>query len=151
MPFEEGTFDCGYMMHVGMNIENKTKLFNEIFRVLRPGSSFGIYDVMRVSGDEIVYPVPWAASETTSFVASSEQYKDALGNAGFEISNECNRRDFALNFFNKLREQAKENGGPPALGLHNIMREETVDRINNMIENISADIIAPIELIVKKY
>jgi len=151
MPFEEGTFDCGYMMHVGMNIENKTKLFKEIFRVLRPGSTFGIYDVMRVNGDEISYPVPWAASDASSFVASPEQYKDALGNAGFEVSSESNRRNFALNFFNRLREKNEENGGPPALGLHNIMREETVEKISNMIENISADIITPIELIVKKY
>lgn len=38
LPFPDQSFDGGYMMHVGMNIDQKEQLFAEIQRVLRPGS-----------------------------------------------------------------------------------------------------------------
>jgi ubiquinone/menaquinone biosynthesis C-methylase UbiE len=47
MPFADNHFDGAYMLHVGMNIEDKDKLAAEVARVLRPDSAFGIYDVMR--------------------------------------------------------------------------------------------------------
>ena len=49
LPFEPGSFDGAYMFHVGMNIENKAKLFAEVRRVLAPSGLFGIYDVMRIA------------------------------------------------------------------------------------------------------
>ena len=36
LPFEAGPFDGAYMMHVGMNIEDKPALFTEVRRVLKP-------------------------------------------------------------------------------------------------------------------
>ncbi len=151
MPFEEGTFDSGYMLHVGMNIEDKPQLFTEIFRVLRPGSTFGIYDVMRCNEGDLIYPVPWAAEQSSCYLSTVAQYKQALGDAGFMVKSENNRRDFAIEFFEKLRIKMQENGGPPPLGLHTLMKESTEEKINNMIANISANYIAPIELIIKKF
>ncbi len=151
MPFEEGTFDVGFMMHVAMNIEDKEKLFKEIFRVLRPGSTFGIYDVMQINSGEINYPVPWASTISTSFVESPEHYKKTLANVGFEVSIENNRRDFSLKFFKQLQEKNAENGGLEALGLHTLMQETTAEKIKNMVDNISCELLAPIELIIKKY
>lgn len=63
MPFQNESFDGGYMLHVGMNIEDKELLFKEIYRVLRPGASFGVYDVMRNKTGELAYPVPWATKK----------------------------------------------------------------------------------------
>ena len=53
MPFPDQAFDGAYMMHVGMNIEDKHRLFAEVYRVLRPGSYFGIYDIMRFSDADL--------------------------------------------------------------------------------------------------
>jgi len=151
MPFEEGTFDCGYMMHIGMNIQDKTQLFTEIFRVLRPGSAFGVYDVMRIKDGELAYPVPWAAGKNTSHLATIEHYKKALANAGFHLTSENNCREFSLSFFKQLQEKNDSNGGLPPLGLHTLLKETTLEKLKNMIDNITADYIAPVELIVKKY
>lgn len=148
MPFDEGTFDVGYMMHLGMNIENKEQFFKEVFRVLRPGSSFGIYDVMQMNTGEIVYPVPWATTASTSYVDTSENYKQAIENAGFVVTAENNRREFALMFFEKLREK---NLKPETLGLQTLMQNTTTDKIKNMVSNISSELLAPVELIIKKY
>jgi SAM-dependent methyltransferase len=60
LPFEVGTFDGAYMLHVGMNIADKPKLFAEVRRVSKPSGLFGIYDVMRERDGNLIYPVPWA-------------------------------------------------------------------------------------------
>ena len=150
MSFPDESFDGGYMMHVGMNIDDKAQLFNEIYRVLRPGALFGVYDVMRDKDGELTYPVPWATDNSTSNLSSPEQYTQALCDAGFEVSTENNRRDFALDFFKQLRAKTEASGGPPPLGLHTLMQESTADKIKNMIENISESYIAPVEVIARK-
>ena len=85
MPFADRSFDGAYMMHVGMNIEDKAALCAEVSRVLRPGARFGIYDVMRTGDGEIAYPVPWATTAATSFLAQPAQYRQALEAAGFSV------------------------------------------------------------------
>jgi ubiquinone/menaquinone biosynthesis C-methylase UbiE len=150
MPFEDGMFDNGFMMHVGMNIEDKAGLCSEVYRVLRPGASFGMYDVMQVGDGELTYPVPWATTSETSAVASPEQYKHALQDAGFTIVAERNRRDFALTFFEQLLAKAAGASGPPPLGIHILMGASAHVKVQNMVENISDGRIAPVELIAQK-
>jgi ubiquinone/menaquinone biosynthesis C-methylase UbiE len=149
MPFPDGAFDGAYMMHVGMNIEDKAKLCSEVHRVLRPGTLFGIYDVMTVGDGALTYPVPWAVTAETSAVAAPELYKRALHDAGFAMTAERNRRDFALAFFEELRARTTAGGRPP-LGLQILMGESTPIKVQNMIANISANRIAPVELIARK-
>jgi SAM-dependent methyltransferase len=150
MPFTERSFDGAYMLHVGMNIEDKEKLAGEVARVLRPGSVFGIYDVMRTGPGGLAFPVPWAATAGLSAVADSDRYKGALEKAGFDILAERNRRDFALAFFADLRAKTAAAGGPPPLGLHVLMGKNTPEKVQNMIDNISTGRIAPVELIARK-
>ena len=138
------------MLHVGMNIDDKASLFSEIYRVLKPGSSFGVYDVMRQKDGELIYPVPWATESSTSKLSTPAEYKKALSESGFDVSEENNRRDFALEFFKQLRAKTEANGGPSPLGLHTLMQESTAVKIKNMIDNIANGYIAPIEIIAKK-
>jgi len=150
LPFDDETFDGGYMLHVGMNIENKDALFNEIQRVLRPGSFFGVYDIMQNKQGHLTYPVPWAAEESDSKLATPEVYKTALTNSGFKVLKEDNRAEFALDFFKVLKAKTEANGGPPPLGLHTLMQNSTPIKVKNMIDNIVADLINPVEIIVQK-
>lgn len=150
MPFQDNIFDGGYMLHVGMNIDDKATLFSEIFRVLKTGSSFGVYDVMRQKDGELIYPVPWATENSTSKLSTPVQYKEALSDAGFEVSKENNRRDFALEFFRQIRAKTEANGDPLPLGLHILMQESTAEKIKNMIDNIASGCIAPVEIIAQK-
>jgi hypothetical protein len=108
------------MLHVGMNIPEKTTLCLELARVLRPNSRFGIYDVMRTGDGELMYSVPWAATPDMSMLAAPVHYRRAL-EAGFKVTAQRNRRDFALAFFNQMRTKISAAGGPPPLGLHILM------------------------------
>ena len=150
MPFQDESFDGAFMLHVGMNIEDKTQLFKEIFRILKPGTSLGVYDVMRHNDGDLSYPVPWATDRSTSHLVDPYRYKHALIKAGFEVSKEKNRREFALEFFKNLRKKTEADGGPPPLGLHTLMKESTAVKIKNMIHNITEGYVAPVEIIANK-
>jgi ubiquinone/menaquinone biosynthesis C-methylase UbiE len=150
MPFADGTFDGAYMLHVGMNIEDKAGLCLEVGRVLRPGSLFGIYDVMKTGDGELTFPVPWATTPESSAVAKPEKYRSGLESAGFAVIAERTRRDFALQFFEQLRARTMAAGGPPPLGLHVLMGRNTPDKVQNMAQNIANGRIAPVELIARK-
>ncbi|MEM7403906.1 MAG: methyltransferase domain-containing protein [Pseudomonadota bacterium] len=147
LPFPDGSFNGAYMFHVGMNIADKASLLVEVARVLRPGARFGIYDIMRVGSGEICYPAPWSRSPETSFVATPDQYVEALRTADFETLKPVNRRDFAREFFAATRAAAAEAGGPPALGLQLVLGPEAGTRLGNMVYGVMQGIIAPVEII----
>ena len=146
LPFEPGSFDGAYMFHVGMNIEDKAKLFAEVRRVLAPAGLFGIYDVMRLAPGDLSFPVPWASGPESSFVADAASYRRWLEAAGFEVLKERNRRDFALEVFAQMRARGAA-AGPAPLGLHIVMGASAGQKVKNMIGDISAGLIAPTELI----
>lgn len=83
LPFDDGSFDAAMMIHVGMNVPDKRAVFAEVRRVLRPGSTFGLYEQMRRGDGPLTYPMPWAEDERSSFVETAEDYVAALEAAGF--------------------------------------------------------------------
>lgn len=150
LPFTDESFDGSYMLHVGMNIADKGLLFRELYRVLRPRSSLGVYDVMRVNEGDLAYPLPWAEEKSISHLAAPEEYKQALIDAGFQVFKEMQLREFALDFYQKIREKAKARGGPPPLGLHTLLKGNAAIKIKNTVDNITANYIAPVEIIAHK-
>lgn len=150
LPFADASFDRAFMMHVGMNIPDKAAVCREVARVLKPGGCFGIYDVMRIGPGELTFPVPWATTAATSAVASPEEYRTALTDAGLTLESERNRHGFALEFFEELKAKTMAAGGPPPLGLHILMGATAPLKVQNMLDNISAGRIAPVEMIGRK-
>jgi ubiquinone/menaquinone biosynthesis C-methylase UbiE len=149
LPFEPESFDGAYMMHVGMNIEDKPALFREVRRVLKPGSTFAIFDIMRTGEGALSFPVHWASSSETSFVARPEEYRKALEAAGFEVTGERNRRGFAEKFFQQTAARIAESGIPP-LGVHLLMKRDVAEKLANVRKNLDDGLIAPIELIARE-
>jgi ubiquinone/menaquinone biosynthesis C-methylase UbiE len=147
LPFKSSTFDGAYMMHVGMNIEDKPGLFAEVHRVLKPHGFFAIYDVMRAADGDLDYPVHWAATSRTSFVASPDEYRSGLKGAGFEIIKERDRSDFARAFFRQVAARLAESGGPQPLGIHLLMKRDVPAKLSNVMVNLEKGLIAPTELI----
>jgi SAM-dependent methyltransferase len=149
MPFADAAFDAAYTLHVGMNIDDKRRFYTNVYRVLRPGAVFGVYDIMGTA-DGLTWPVPWATTADTSFVATPEHYRQALQATGFDIVAQRDRRDFALTFFEQMRARMAAAGGPPPLGLHIVMGSSAAVKIQNMVQGIAAGRIAPLEFIARK-
>jgi ubiquinone/menaquinone biosynthesis C-methylase UbiE len=145
LPFEPNTFDHVYMLHVGMNIADTAGIFREVRRVSKPGGLFTIFDIMRVADGLIRYPVPWALSAETSFVAAAKDYREALQTAGFRIEQERGRAQFAVEFTERMMARLAQ-GGPPALGLHLLMGEKTPIMIRNILAMMKEGVLEPVEL-----
>ena len=150
LPFEDGTFDGVYMQHVGMNIADKTKLFGEVHRVLKPGGVFALYDVMSGDGGIFSFPVPWASDEGSNFIETPAAYRALLTAKGFELVKERNRLDFATEFFRALQARSSRSGGPSKFGLHIVMGADAAQKVVNMLSLIERGVIVPVEMICRR-
>lgn len=150
LKFPDASFDGAFTMHVLMNVADKSKVFAEVFRVLRPGSLFGIYDVVKRADGEISFPVPWATDASDSFLCSVDEYKEALTGAGFEIESVTDRYEISLEFFRAAREKLGAAGGPPALGIHLLMGSNAAEKVANMTGNLNAGLLGPAEIFARK-
>lgn len=148
MPFADDSFDVALLLHVGMNIPDKAALMAEAARVLKPGGTFAVYDVMKVGPDAIDFPVPWAETAGQSFLATVDDYRAAAVAAGFSEVTSQDRSAKALDFFADQRARM-ETEGAPALGIHLLLGTSRAEKIANMVSNISAGRIAPTELLLK--
>lgn len=149
LPFENESFDHAYMVHVGMNIQDKARLTAEAYRVVKPGGSFAVYDVMSNSETaSLEFPVPWASVSDDSFLAAPTEVESHLENAGFSIESKTNRTEFAVDFFKALAANAAS--GPPPIGLHLILGNDAKTKIGNMVSNINNGLCGPWEIIARK-
>ena len=148
LPFDAATFDAATLIHVGMNISDKARLFEEVRRVLKPGALFCVYEVMRAGEGDLPYPMPWAQSVETSFVETPEAYRRLLSAAGFTIEREENRRAFVLDLAREMRAKI-EKDGLPALNQHVLIGPAARERLGNVMATLERGMIAPIEMIAR--
>jgi SAM-dependent methyltransferase len=149
LPFADASFDLATLLHVGMNVPDKPKLFKEAWRVLRPGAVFAVYEVMRTDTGVLSFPVPWAEREELSALEAPGIYRKAAADAGFALQDELDRRAVALDFFERVRSQAA-NAAPSPLGLHLLMGPTVGQKTANMIAAIKTGTIAPVQMIFRK-
>lgn len=145
LPVPDHVIDAACLLHVGMNIEDKARLFTEVRRVLRPGSWFAIYDVMQVGSGQIDYPVLWAPDAEGSFVAEQQTYRRLLIQGGFQVQHERDRRESSIEFFSRLR--ALWTNGPPPLSPHIVIGPDFATKIANVVDAMRRGLLAPTEMI----
>lgn len=149
MPFADDHFDVAYMIHVGMNIADKTEMAAEAARVLKPGSMFAIYDIMAVDDAELSFPVPWASEPAQSMLSPPQVYRDALEAAGFTIQSEVDQSELAKESFARLSDQQGTGDDAPVLGVHLVMGPDTEIKIRNMVSALHGRQIAPVQMIAR--
>jgi MPBQ/MSBQ methyltransferase len=148
MPFADGAFDAALTLHVAMNIKDRSGLYREVARVLKPGAVFCVYDVMKGANDGLRFPVPWAEAPATSYLATPAEMLALLGEAGFEVAEVEDRTPFAIDFFRQSL--ANSAAGAPPLGLHIVMGPRAREKSHNMLLNIESGAIAPTLMIARR-
>jgi ubiquinone/menaquinone biosynthesis C-methylase UbiE len=113
LPFDDDRFDAAVTIHAVMNIPDKPAVYREARRVLRPGGTFAIYDVLQGEGGDVLFPVPWAREPSISHLATPEETRDMLASAGFELLDELDSTDDSLAWFRTLSARIQEKGPPP--------------------------------------
>ena len=86
LQFSGAAFDLIWTQHVVMNIRQRDKLYGEFYRVLTPGGRLAFYDV--IAGDGMpppYFPVPWSATQETSFLLTRDETARSLETAGFAL------------------------------------------------------------------
>ena len=112
MPFDDASFDGAWHLHMCMNVPDKSAMYAEIFRVLKPGAKFVMHDPFRGDGD-VIYPVPWAETPATSFLWTPEELRAGLTKAGFKIVSEHDATAEGLAYYEKLEAGRKVSDKPP--------------------------------------
>lgn len=149
MPFPDAAFDVVWTQHVAMNINDKTSLYSEMSRVLKPGGQLAIYDILAGKNHPIHFPVPWADSQEISFLATPDELKSYLKQSGIEIAKWNDKTTIALEWFGKTLEKIKK-GELPKLGFNILMGDDLLPMINNVHRNLSEERIVVIEIIASK-
>jgi ubiquinone/menaquinone biosynthesis C-methylase UbiE len=148
-PFDDEMFDVVWTEHVQMNIEDKNKFYSEIYRVLKNNGKFVFHDVFRGNGDMVYYPVPWADDESISYLLSKNETEQILRLFDLKISFIEDKTEISAEAFQKSVESIKRKGLPP-LGLHLLMGENTVDKIENMARNLTENRVTVLQCICVK-
>lgn len=151
LPFVDGQFDVAMTQHVQMNIEDKARFYAELFRVLKPGGRFGMYDLVQSAGGEPFYPVPWAHDESISFLAGPEALRGFIEGAGFEIVSWHDTSAAGLIWFEEQRRRELEPGHEASLlGPELFLGSNWQDIRDNLQRSLAGDCVAAIEAVCAK-
>jgi hypothetical protein len=134
---------------MAMNVKDRSGLYGETARVLKPGARFCIYDVMKGETEEdLTYPVPWADTPTTSHLTTPEQMRALLRDAGFEVREVEDRTAFGIAFFRESL--ARSAAGPSPLGLHIVMGATAREKFVNMLANMERGAVAAVVMVANR-
>jgi len=149
LPVPDNSFDRAYSQNVIMNIADKRGFYREAYRVLRPGGVLALSNLCRGAGGNVVYPVPWAETAATSFLASAAEMEADLRAAGFAIVSFRDTSDEVRPAQRRHRERL-ERDGLPALGTHLIIGARLLAMQINSSRNLEDGKVATIEALVRK-
>lgn len=149
LPFDDASFDVVWTEHVAMNIQDKTRLYSEMCRVLKPQGTLAIYDILAGESTPVYFPVPWAQTPDTSFLVRADELRNLLESAGFSISEWTDTTDIARAWFVSLAEKIQKNGMPP-LGFHLLMGSDFKEMAQNQRRNLEEGKICLAQVIAKK-
>jgi len=149
LPFDDASFDAAFSQNVAMNIADKAAYFGEALRVLKPGGRAAMSILAQGPAGEVRYPVPWAETPATSFLAEPDDLRAQIEAAGFEILDFIDETETAIAAYRQMREIVKRDG-PPKLGAHLFMGERMKQMMRNIARSTEDGRIVPLEVLCRK-
>lgn len=149
LPFPDQTFDVVWTEHVAMNIQDKAQLYHEMYRVLKPGGTLAIYDVLAGPSGPVLFPVPWARTPDTSFLVQPDELRKLLEETGFTITDWSDTTERARTWFVSLAEKIQKEG-LPSLGFHILMGADFKVMAQNQGRNLQEGGIVLAQIVARK-
>jgi SAM-dependent methyltransferase len=150
LPVPDGAFDAGYSQNVIMNIANKPLFYREAFRALRPGGRLALANLCAGAGGAPYYPVPWATTPETSFLATPDEMRADLLAAGFEIADFRDITASTAEGQRRQRERLDKGEPPPLVAADIILGPRSRDMQINTLRNTEEGRCAIIEALARK-
>ena len=136
LPFEDASFDAAMSIHVAMAIEAKDQLYAEAKRVLKDGSIFAVYDVVKGEGGAVRFPVPWARTPDISHLATPDRMKALLRGAGFKIIEIKDSTAESQKWFEETRLRNGRSAGRTSKSFHALIGKDFPGATQNQIINL---------------
>lgn len=140
LPFAEATFNVVWTQHAQMNIENKTQLYAEVKRVLKPNGLFVYYDIFGTENGSPYFPVPWAETPAVSHLMPHERLNGIFEGKEWEGIFFEDHTDNCTSFLGKALEGIR-TGKAPSVGLNLLMGESTVEKFTNLFRCLEEGIV----------
>ncbi len=149
LPVPDSAFDRAYSQNVIMNIADKRQFYREAFRALKPGGLLALSNLCAGNGEKLIYPVPWADTAATSFLATPQEMDADLRAAGFAIVAFRNTTADVEEATRRNRQRLERDGLGP-LGTHLILGDGLRQMQINSSLNLEQGKVATIEALVQK-
>lgn len=145
LPFADGSFHAAFTEHASMNITDKPRLYSELRRVLRPGGRLAIYDVLKGTRGDVLFPVPWARRPELSFLATEDELRALLERCALDVRAWKDATAPAISWFRER--SAALQGKTPPLGFHLLLGADAREMFANQVRNLEEDRIRLVQLV----
>jgi sarcosine/dimethylglycine N-methyltransferase len=85
MPLGDGSFDRAWTQALIQNVADKAALLRELHRVLVPGGTLSMFEVLSRSTEQVHFPVPWGDGPQDSFLVGAHELRELAESAGFAV------------------------------------------------------------------
>ena len=149
LPVPDAAFDAADSQNVIMNISDKPLFYREAFRALRRGGRLALSNLCAGPAGEPYFPVPWATTRDTSFLATPEEMRADLLAAGFEIVSFRDTTEAVREVQRRTRERL-EKGELPRVAADIILGERAREMQINSLRSTEEGRDIAIEALVRK-
>jgi len=149
LPFADAAFDAAYTQNVSMNIADKRAFYAEAARVVKRGGRFVAAEYAVGPGGPPLFPVPWARVPENSHLASVDDTRRLLEQAGFHLLALNDRTPAMLAHYEETRRRIAAEGRP-ILGAHILLGDDAVERLKNSARSVEEGRTVPIEAVCRR-
>jgi SAM-dependent methyltransferase len=132
LPFPSASFTVVCSQHVQMNVADKSRLYREARRVLRPQGRLAIWDVTAGAPGELHYPLPWSDDAALSHLVSAEQLRRSIEASGFAVTHWSDMTEEAVTIMEVFL-----SSPPGPLGLH-IFVDDFDEKADNLVRGLAS-------------
>jgi len=149
LPLPDASFDRAYSHNVVMNIADKAGVYQQAFRVLKPGGRLVLCHVNAAPNGPPTFPVPWAAVPENSFLATEEETRRDLAAAGLEIVSFLDTSQTHLSANRTMRRKI-ETEGLPSSGPRVLMGDRYLQLLINSLRAGEDGRVRSVEIVARK-